>query len=363
MNALRYLPFARRVLRRSGPPVHLTLFVTGACNLRCRHCFHWKEVAAGVAGPSALDVDRLAASCAEMGPLLWVSFGGGEPFLREDLPELARSFGVRGLRHLAIPTNGLVGRTEALTERMLIENPETFLSIGVSIDGPADVHDEIRQVPGGHAKTLAATKRLLAMRERHANLGVGVILTVTAENQAVLADHMEELVDELAPDNVTINLARTDALDPTLLNVDLDRYHEVVERKRKLLGAGRLGYFRIPAARLALARDDAMYEHVEAWARGDRSRHLPCTAASISAVVFENGDVRPCEVLGEEASLGNLGDVEWDLSRLWTTERADEVRRTIRATRCACTWECAQADNVLFRARSWPKLLFGAATS
>ncbi|HZL99481.1 MAG TPA: radical SAM protein, partial [Planctomycetota bacterium] len=101
MNALRYLPFLRRGLARSGPPLHLTLFVTGACNARCRHCFHWKEVAAGVPGPRVQDVERLADSAARLGPLLWVSFGGGEPFLRRDLPALARAFGRHGLRHLA----------------------------------------------------------------------------------------------------------------------------------------------------------------------------------------------------------------------------------------------------------------------
>jgi hypothetical protein len=48
VNSLRYLSFARRGFVRAGPPIHLTLFITGQCNLRCRHCFHWKEVAAGV---------------------------------------------------------------------------------------------------------------------------------------------------------------------------------------------------------------------------------------------------------------------------------------------------------------------------
>ena len=35
---------------------------------------------------------------------------------------------------------------------------------------------------------------------------------------------------------------------------------------------------------------------------------------------------------------------------------ADALRSEIVDTRCKCTWECAQADNVLFNARSWPRL-------
>lgn len=355
MNPSRYLPFAARALRRSGPPLHLTLFVTGVCNARCRHCFHWKEVAAGVSGPSLEDVRRLADSAATMGPLLWVSFGGGEPFLRSDLPELAAAFCRHGLRHLAIPTNGLVeARQHAAAARMASENPDTFLSVSVSFDGPPDVHDAIRQVPGGHARSSAAVRRFVEQKREHENLGVGILLCVTSENQDVLADHMEELVRELRPDNVTVNLARGTAMDESLLEVDPARYREVVDRKRRLVQEGLLPYFDFPLGRLAVARDRLMYEHVERQARGQKEPHLACTAGTLSAVVFEDGAVHPCEILGR--SIGSLADVGWDLSRLWTSPEAAALREEIEATRCACTWECAQADNVLFNPRTWPRL-------
>ncbi|MBI5434263.1 MAG: radical SAM protein [Planctomycetes bacterium] len=356
MNALRYLPFVARVLRRSGPPLHLTVFVTGRCNARCRHCFHWREVAAGVAGPSAEQLGKLADSAARMGPLLWVSFGGGEPFLRADLAELARAFGRHGLRHLAIPTNGLVeDRMHEAVERILAENPELHLSVSVSFDGPEAIHDSIRQVPGGHARSRASVKRLKEQQRRHPRLGVGMLVTLTSENELVLSRHLEALVDELHPDNVTLNLARGTAMEPHLLKVDLDRYRELVATKARLVREKRLPYFDFPLARLAVARDELMYEQVEHQARGLNGRFKPCTAAELSAVVFENGSVHPCEILGRE--IGNLNAVDWDLAKLWHSEEAAALRREILATRCACTWECAQADNVLFDAKSWPRLI------
>lgn len=355
MKALRYLPFAARTLKRSGPPLHLTLFVTGACNLRCRHCFHWKEVAAGVAGPTLAQFESLAASCERMGPLLWVSFGGGEPFLRADLAQIAHSFASRGLRHLAIPTNGLVEeRLEPFVREVLGQNPELQLSLSVSFDGPPAIHDSIRQVKGGHARSKQAVARLVALKREFPALGVGILVCLTRENQVVLAAHAEELVRELRPDNLTINLARGTALDPSLLEVDLARYEELVARKRELVRAGLLPYFDFPLARLAQARDELMYAHVARVARGEGGPHLACSAGTLSAVVFENGEVHPCEVLGE--SIGNLGAHGWDLARLWNGAAARALRTRIRAERCKCTWECAQADNVLFRARSWPAL-------
>jgi MoaA/NifB/PqqE/SkfB family radical SAM enzyme len=334
------------------------VFVTGRCNARCRHCFHWKEVAAGVAGPSLANLERLAESAARLGPLLWVSFGGGEPFLREDLADAARAFGRRGLRHLAIPTNGLVEARQGPTvERILSENPGLYLSVAVSFDGPPAIHDSIRQVPGGHARAMDAVRSLKAQAARHpGRLGVGILLTLTSENQELLAAHLEELVLELAPDNATLNLARGTAMQPHLLEVDLDRYAELVAVKARLSREGRLPYFDFPLARLAAARDRLMYERVERVARGDGDRgHLPCTAGTLSAVVFEDGAVHPCEILGRE--LGNLNDVDWDLGTLWRGAAAEELRRAIADTRCRCTFECAQADNVLFNARAWPRLL------
>ena len=357
MNALRYLPFAARGLKKSGPPLHLTVFVTGRCNARCRHCFHWKEVAASAAGPTLEQFEQLADSAARMGPLLWVSFGGGEPFLREDLPEAARAFGKHGLRHLAIPTNGLVEeRQHRAVERILAENPDLYLSVGVSFDGPPEIHDSIRQVPGGHARSMDSVRALKEQARRFPErMGVGILVTLTSENQDVLSAHLEELVDELRPDNATLNLARGTAMEEHLLAVDLDRYAELVATKARLSADGRLPYFDFPMARLAAARDRLMYAHVERVARGTvDGAHLPCTAGTLSAVVFENGAVHPCEILGRE--IGNLNDTGWDLERLWSGATAEALRREIRDTRCKCTWECAQADNVLFNARSWPRL-------
>lgn len=355
LNAARYLPFVSRALRRKGAPLHLTLFVTGACNLRCRHCFHWKEVADSVPGPSVEKIEKLAASCEHMGPLLWVSFGGGEPFLRRDLPQLARAFGSRGLRHLAIPTNGLIERQHELVEEICRSNPDCYVSVSVSFDGPPKIHDEIRQIDGGHEKSMQAVRAFQAQKAKLPNLGVGVILTVTRENQDELAEHMEFLVKELSPDNTTINLARGTALDEALLEVNPERYAEVVATKNRLVEENHIPYFDFPLGRLAVARDRLMYEHIEGLARGSKQAHLDCTAGSLSAVIFEDGSLHPCEILGK--SMGNLNDVDWDLEKLWKAPQADELRTEIRATRCSCTWECAQADNVLFNPRKWPGLL------
>ena len=201
---------------------------------------------------------------------------------------------------------------------------------------------------------MASVRSLKEQAANEERMGVGVLITVTSENQHVMAQHLEELVDELRPDNVTINLARGTAMEEHLLDVDIERYEEVVQTKERLMREGRLPYFDFPMAKWAVARDRMMYARVAGEARRKGAGYSPCTAGNLSAVIFENGSVHPCEILGKE--LGNLNAVDWDLEAIWTSAEAGVLRQEIKDTRCSCTWECAQADNVLFHPPNWPRL-------
>ena len=166
---------------------------------------------------------------------------------------------------------------------------------------------------------------------------------------------------DLRPHHLTLNLARTDALDPAELEVDPARYRALVATKEGLQREGVLGGYDFPLAKVLRARDRRMHELVARTAEDRNDDPPPCTAARLSAVIFEDGEVRACEVLDD--SLGSLADVDWDLSALWNRAEAVELRRKIVETRCKCTWECAQGDNLLFRPRAWPGLALEALRS
>ena len=61
-------------------------------------------------------------------------------------------------------------------------------------------------------------------------------------------------------------------------------------------------------------------------------------------------------VCDEVWRLHNLREHDWNIAPLWDSLHARAVRERIRDTHCKCTWECAQADNVLFHKRNWPRL-------
>ena len=67
-----------------------------------------------------------------------------------------------------------------------------------------------------------------------------MIHTVTAENQDTAAEFVTWLRRELAPDNVTINLARGNPRDPGLLRVEPHKYRAAVDAKSAALRDGSL---------------------------------------------------------------------------------------------------------------------------
>ncbi|MBI3818290.1 MAG: radical SAM protein [Planctomycetes bacterium] len=353
MGAASYLPFLKRAFAVDGPPVHLTLYVTGRCNARCRHCFHWKEVDANVEGLPLQAMQRIAKTIG--GELLWLAFAGGEPFLRDDLHEIARAFEICKPRHVSVPTNALSrAKTIGGAELLLQAAPDSFVNISVSFDGPRDIHDSIRATPGGFDKSVENFNELKSLKKRFKNLGVGVICTVTAENQNEAAGFVTWLRENLAPDNITINLARGAPRDASLLAVDSKNYRAAVDAKSRALRDGSLPYFQFAGARVAAARDLIMYEQIEQYASG-KPKYSPCLAGRVSAVIYEDGRVAPCEILPDD--FGNLKNVDFDFQRVWNSPAAQSLRKKIWDERCMCTWECQMGTNVLFTPAKYPKLL------
>src|SRR3989344_2787013 len=350
----RYLPFLPRIINRRGLPIHLIYFVTGRCNLKCEHCFYWKELNQG---KNELTLDEVEKISRSMDPLLWLALTGGEPFLRPDLPAIARTF-VKNtfVRHISIPTNGFF--TENIVDsvnQMLNDNPATTFSITVSCDGLEEMHDKIRGIPGSFKSLVRTVKELKRLKKRHANLGVGMTMTFTATNQHHFLDIYRHLRDEVRPDEIVFNLIRGLPKNPVTANIDLKLYRQAVKQKLTDLKTGKLPYYRFGLmGKLAAARDVVMYDRIVKYKEG-RGKYTPCLAGRLSAVMDEAGVVYPCELLSFK--LGNIRDFNYRWPELWETPEADEIRRWIWDTHCACTHECFLTTNIFFSPRSYTELL------
>jgi radical SAM protein with 4Fe4S-binding SPASM domain len=168
-------------------PVLSEIALTYRCQNRCTFCYadapkRGKAVQEMTTDEVKVIIDRLwdEAHCPT------VSFTGGEPTLRNDLPELIAYARGKGLR-VNLITNG-VRCGEAAYVRTLAE--AGLHSAQVSIEGgSAEVHDAITQHPGSWASATQAVAHLrLAGIHTHTNT------TICGGNRA----HLLELVDFIA---------------------------------------------------------------------------------------------------------------------------------------------------------------------
>ncbi len=104
----------------------------------------------------------------------YMTFTGGEPFLRNDLDDLV----ISAYRHckpevITIPTNGM------LTERVLAMRSsacaasarQSSIGINLSLDGIGDEHDDIRGVEGNWKLSMETWRQLKELQKQHKNLG------------------------------------------------------------------------------------------------------------------------------------------------------------------------------------------------
>jgi len=122
--------------------------VSTDCNMACRFCYLWRNGHAGqLSTDSAKELIRQSASAG----VQWFVFGGGDPLMRKDLPELVSFAKESGLK-VDIQTNGIL-----LNDSILKSIAVHVDRLGLSLDGEdAQTHDRLRRYPGHYATVIDA---------------------------------------------------------------------------------------------------------------------------------------------------------------------------------------------------------------
>jgi MoaA/NifB/PqqE/SkfB family radical SAM enzyme len=210
-------------------PLFASYNVTGRCNMRCLFCEWWKTDRPEL--PTKKALAAIDAVCSLGVPFFDLS--GGEPLLRKDLSALAKRAAFHGCL-VSMNTNGTL-----LNEKRLSEMADVLDLVVVSLDGPKDVHDKIRGVPGTYHKAMKAIRLLKAH-----GIKVGINSVATPWNIDVLPSFIEELRNQVdfaqiqpihpyppPPENLTSDkqvnrlvgyLLRLKRIDPSFLAVPTD---------------------------------------------------------------------------------------------------------------------------------------------
>ncbi len=135
--------------RLVAKPIYVVWEITMKCDQPCKHC----GTRAGPKRESELDTEALldvARSLARLGARE-VTLIGGEAYLHPDCALIIRTLADLGIR----PTMQTGGRAFTL-ERAKAFRDAGLVGLGVSIDGPAQVHDKLRGNLGSHAAAIRA---------------------------------------------------------------------------------------------------------------------------------------------------------------------------------------------------------------
>jgi len=162
--------------------------MTRRCNLKCIHCYSSSQNIAYADELTTEEGKALIADLAAFGAPV-ILFSGGEPLVREDLPDLARFAVDKGMRAV-ISTNG----TLITEEKARIFKDIGLSYIGISLDGIESTHDRFRGVRGAFKATMKGIRIC-----RDSGIKVGVRFTINRHNVADVPAIFDLLETERIP--------------------------------------------------------------------------------------------------------------------------------------------------------------------
>jgi MoaA/NifB/PqqE/SkfB family radical SAM enzyme len=346
---------AYKLFRRFGfpklYPLNLTISLTYRCNSRCRTCNIFERK---VREFTTEEFDKTFES---IGPApYWVTMSGGEPFLRKDITEICKS----AYRHfkpgiLNIPTNGILsGVIPGKVEEIVQNSPGAQVIVNLSLDGIREKHDEIRNVKNNFSKSMETYEKLTQLN--YPNLSIGIHTVISKFNARNIPEIYEEIM-RLAPDSYITEIAEERRELGTVgqeITPTAEAYASAVDflsrriREQEFKGISRI----TQAFRLQY------YEQVKTMLKENREI-IPCYAGILSAQIAPDGEVWACCVKTD--CLGQLREVNYDFGKIWFSERARKVRKSIRQERCFCPLANAGYTNMLASSRVMSSIATGIA--
>jgi len=359
-------------------PINFTISVTNKCNSRCKTCNIWRiyeeKPEIRVNELSLDEYERIFESIGG-GNMYWVTLSGGEPFLRRDLVDIFAALLERcSPRIVNIPTNATLPSVVERRVREMLEltheNQSTvptapMLILNLSLDGIGAKHDEIRGFKGNFSRFMETYRRLIALKKEFCGLKVGIHTVISVYNVHNLREIMQ-FVRKLGESGAgagaagAVGVCGVGAVDGHIF--------EVAEEREELLtvGSGITPSTRELSEALAGVVENVAKEYL----KGDflsrltqafrleyyevlrrvleeRRQVVPCFAGFASCQISPYGDVWACCVLGSSSSFGNLRSADYDFKSVWYSERANEIRRKIKAGTCYCPLANASYTNML----------------
>ena len=240
--------------------------------------------------------------------MYFTNITGGEPFIREDLPEIVREL-LKKSDRIVISTNGF------FTDR-IIALAKQFPNIGIriSIEGLEKTNNEIRGLPNGFQKGYQTLRKLRKMGLKDVGFG----MTVQDKNADDLVP-LYNISDRFGMEFATASLHNSFYFVENT-NIIHDR-PMVAKNFEKLVN--KLLKSRSPKKWFRAYFNHGLINYIYS-----QPRLLPCDMSFDTFFIDPYGDVMPCNGTKEKEVMGNLNDSTWD--EVWNSKAAEAVRTKVR---------------------------------
>ncbi|MFH0783311.1 MAG: radical SAM protein [Pseudomonadota bacterium] len=304
-------------------PLAVNLELIFQCNERCKHCY----IDFTPKPPLAANfwfrcLDELVAL-----ETLILTISGGEPLLHPDFADIykyahEKGFSIRLFSNLLNLNDDIVA---------LLDLHKPF-NVQTSLYGhTAELHDEITNVKGSFAKTVAATKRLLAM-------GIPVLMKTTWMQPNIDSmDEIERFVFELGAifqGSLRIMAARSGDAGNTNLRLTPTQLVRCFANQNTIPKAWSQETKSQPKMPASMGLDE---EGV-----GKSNFDYPCGAAIINMRIAPDGKVYPCVQFnraGGDATRQNLGEI-WRTSSWFQELRGLRQSQAQECGACSLKEDC-----------------------
>ena len=346
MNFLHKANIASRVFKSlviGQVPNYAIVYVDGRCNMHCDFCCHAAMDArnTGTVSPSDWGFAFKRAKS-----LLHLTITGGEPFLRKDLTDIiSEIIDNSGVPRVSIKSNGFyIKRIEQDIPILIKKYPNTEFTLSISLDGPKNIHDKVRNFKGAYDRVLE-TISIMEKYRKEKNFFLRLASVLTSENKDFLPDFLKQ-TEKWQIDFHEVILIR-DIPDKEQLKLK-NIYQELSEGQQKKSSSNWKKSFNGKIF-------DKLYK--ETIKRMDKNeKYSPCVAGSRFVEIFPDGLVRGCEV-EKLWDMSTIGKVEGrkDIVDILNSQKAKDFAKF--AKNCSCTFECANAISTVYDTKNWPSLI------
>lgn len=319
-KSIIFLKFLKSKLVKNYFPLHVILNITNRCNLKCAYCFG-KFYDKNKAELNTNQILSLIDELEKMGTYR-IGITGGEPLLRQDLPQIIRRIKDKNIR-CGLNSNGVL-IPDRINEIKFID------SICISLDGPQEIHNQYR----GEGAWQAAIKAIETIKTHNIPLHIAAVLT---KNNYIYIDYLFEKAKELK------SFLQISPLYNQLDHVKDINFPEMLSKEEYKQAIKKILYYKAKGYPVFFSRKN--YLNILNWPNFAQERiigkipnfkYIKCWAGKYMCSIEANGDVWPCSSYHGQKIL-NL-----------TTHKFKEAFESVNKHDCqACLWACYNDFNAL----------------